>query len=317
MMKNKLVSLFAGVGGIDLGFTQTGKFQTVYANDFDKYTEIQYNVNNKNKLILGDIHEIKLDNIPDCDIIVGGFPCQAFSIAGKRLGFKDPRGTLFFEMLRIIKAKQPKVVFIENVSTLLTHDKGQTFKTIEYELEQVGYYIKYKVMNTKDYGNIPQNRNRIYIVCFKDKKMCDMFTFPNKIPLITKLSDLIYFDKKVPDKYYYTADKCKFYQTLVNEVNDNNTVYQWRRTYVRKNKSNVCPTLTANMGTGGNNVPIIYNYNSHIRKLTPRECFNLQGFPLNFKLSSKLSDTQLYKQAGNSVTVPVIKRIAENIAEVL
>lgn len=317
MVKNKLLSLFAGVGGIELGFTQTGKCQTVYANDFDKYTEIQYNINNKNKLILKDIHEVNPDTIPDCDIIVGGFPCQAFSIAGKRLGFKDPRGTLFFEMLRIIKAKQPKVIFIENVSTLLTHDKGQTFKTIKHELEQAGYYIKYKVMNTKDYGNIPQNRNRIYIVCFKDKKMCDMFTFPSKIPLTTKLSDLIDFDKTVPDKYYYTKDKCKFYSDLIKGVNDSNTIYQWRRAYVRKNKSNVCPTLTANMGTGGHNVPIIYDYNNRIRKLTPKECFNLQGFPLDFELAKSLSDTQLYKQAGNSVTVPVIKRIVENIVKVL
>lgn len=309
----KVVSLFAGVGGIDLGFEQTKHFKTVWANEFDKYAELTYKANNKVELNKNDIHNVDVQDVPDCDVIVGGFPCQAFSVAGFRKGFEDERGTLFFEMLRLIKAKQPKVVFIENVKNLVTHDKGNTFKVIKESLESSGYHLKWAVLNSKDYGNVPQNRERIYIVGFKDQNAYDKFSFPIKEILTTTIDDVIDFSIDKNDKYYYTSAKYEFYPKLAESINRSDKIYQWRRSYVRENKSGVVPTLTAAMGMGGNNVPIIYTKNNKIRKLTPRETFNIQGFPKDFILPEDVSDSQLYKQAGNSVTVPVIRRIAEQI----
>ena len=249
--------------------------------------------------------------------MLAGFPCQAFSIAGYRQGFDDEkgRGTLFFELIRIIKAKKPKVIFLENVKNLVGHDGGNTFRIILEYLMQCGYFVKYQVLNAKEFGNVPQNRERIYIVAFKNKKAFQRFEFPKPIELTTQLSDVINFNKKVDEKYYYTKENCFFYDELIKNMKSSKTVYQWRRVYVRENKSDVCPTLTANMGTGGHNVPLIKTKQG-IRKLTPKECFNLQGFPSEFKLP-EIASTHLYKQAGNSVVVSVIQRIAENIYEAI
>lgn len=316
-------SFFAGVGGIDLGFENTNSFKIVYANEIDQYPAQTYEKNFDLKVDIRDIHLVKAKEIPNFDVMVGGFPCQAFSLAGYRQGFDDEkgRGTLFFEMIRIIKEKkaqhnQPKVVFFENVKNLVSHDNGNTFRVILEELNKLGYQVQQQVLNACEYGNIPQNRERIYIVGFLDKKMYEKFHFPMPIPLTTKLEDVIDFKKSQDDKYYYDQVNCKFFSQLNEEMTKTNTIYQWRRIYVRENKSNVCPTLTANMGTGGHNVPLI-KCKSGIRKLTPRECFNLQGFPKTFKLSRKLSNTRLYKQAGNSVVVAVIERIANSIAMVM
>ena len=249
--------------------------------------------------------------------MLGGFPCQAFSIAGLREGFKDRkgRGELFFQLERIFLEKKPKIIFLENVKNLVGHDNGNTFKVILQSLQDAGYKVKYQVLNAMNYGNIPQNRERIYIVAFRDEELYEKFNFPDPIIRTTELKDIIDFNKKVDEKYYYT-DKCVFYDKLKEGVTSSDTIYQWRRRYVRENKSKVCPTLTANMGTGGHNVPIILAKHG-IRKLTPKECFNVQGFPKSFKLPSDLSNAKLYKQAGNSVVVPVINRIAENIASIL
>lgn len=175
---------------------------------------------------------------------------------------------------------------------------------------------KYMVMNAMDYGNIPQNRERIYIVAFKDEETRKNFEFPMPIPLTKKISDIIDFKTKMDDKYYYTKNKYKgdIYEKLVEAMDDKDAVYQWRRRYVRKNKSKVVPTLTANQGEGGHNVCIVLT-DTGIRKMTPKECFNAQGFPENFILPKDVSDSRLYKQAGNSVCVSVIARIAENIAK--
>lgn len=308
-------SFFAGVGGIDKGFEQAG-FRTVYANEVDKNASITYMANFPNvRLDVCDIKDLDEEkDIPDFDILLAGFPCQAFSIAGYRKGFDDEkgRGNLFFELVRIIKAKHPKVIFLENVKNLLTHDSGNTFNVISSELEKLGYYVTRTVLNSSCYGNIPQTRERIYIVCFKNEKDYKNFSFPLPIKLTTALADFIDFENKQDDKFYYT-DKCTFYDELVDKITHSDTCYQWRRVYVRENKSNLCPTLTANMGTGGHNVPLIKMYDGTIRKLTPRECFNLQGFPKDFILPQNLSNGALYKQAGNSVVVSVIKRIAEQI----
>lgn len=311
-------AFFAGVGGIELGFEQTGKLRIVYANEFDKNARKTYALNNPGIPLDGrDIHNVKTDEIPDCDVMMGGFPCQAFSVAGYRKGFADDRGDLFFEMLRMVNAKQPRVVFVENVKNLVNHDKGNTFKVIKEALTENNYYIKWKVLNGKDYGNVPQNRERIYVTAFKYKSDCDKFVFPEPVKLTKTLHDVIDFHGKKDEKYYYRQGKQPFYDKLVPEITSQDTLYQWRRQYVRANKSNVSPTLTANMGTGGHNVPLLLTDSGEIRKLTPKETFNVQGYPQDFKLPDDTANGQLYKQAGNSVVVPVIHRIAENIMDVI
>lgn len=310
-----VASFFAGVGGIDLAFEQAG-FKIIYANEIDKKAAETYELNFNLKVDVRDINEINPNQLPDFNILIAGFPCQAFSIAGYRQGFNDEkgRGNLFFNIINILEKKNVEVVFLENVKNLVSHDNGNTFKIIISELERLGYYIKHKVLNGMEYGNIPQNRERIYIVAFKNKMSYEKFSFPDKIDLTNKLNNVIDYDNMVDNKYYYTKDKCSFYNELETTVNKHDTVYQWRRIYVRENQNNVCPTLTANMGMGGHNVPIIYTNSKKYRKLTPKECFNLQGYPKDYKLPTDIADSQLYKQAGNSVVVPVIRRIAENIA---
>lgn len=313
--KRTIAAFFSGVGGIELGFEKTGKFRVVYANEFDKNACITYRDNHpETPLDERDIHDVtkKISDVPDADLIIGGFPCQAFSIAGYRKGFEDDRGDLFFELLKIINTKKPNSIFVENVKNMVTHDHGNTFKVIREALVMSGYFIKWKVLNSKDYGNTPQNRERIYIVGFRSKEAFEAFVFPKEIKLTKKLSEVINFEAMVEDAYYYNEDKTPFWEQLYPKITSRDTVYQWRRQYVRENKSGVVPTLTANMGTGGHNVPIILTADNQIRKLTPKETFNVQGFPDSFKLPD-ISNGQLYKQAGNSVVVPVISRIAENI----
>ncbi len=312
----KCASFFAGVGGIDLGFEKTGYFDIVYANEIDEYPAQTYEKNSKIKVDCRDIHEVKASEIPDFDVMLAGFPCQAFSVAGYRQGFDDEkgRGTLFFELVRIFKEKKPQILFLENVKNLVGHDNGNTFAVILDELKKEGYHVKYSVLNAMEYGNTPQNRERIYIVAFKDKEVYKHFEFPLPIPLKKKLRDIIDFENKLDEKYYYTAGKYKgdIYEQLVAAMDDENAIYQWRRKYVRKNKSGVVPTLTANQGEGGHNVCLIKTKHG-IRKMTPSECFYTQGFPKSFKLPKGMSDARLYKQAGNSVCVSVINRIAEQI----
>lgn len=317
MSKLKVASFFAGVGGIDLAFEQTGAFETIYANEFDEYAADTFEENFKNvKVDRRDIHDVKTNEIPDVDVVIGGFPCQAFSIAGYRKGFEDERGELFFELVRVMEDKRPRFAFFENVKNLVGHDNGNTFRVICEQLDILGYKYIYQVMNASQYGNVPQNRERIYIICFRDVEDYEKFKLPLSIPLTKTIKDAIDFNTKQDDKYYYTEEKCSFYKELKDHMLTHDTIYQWRRIYVRENKSNVCPCLTANMGTGGHNVPLILTHSDEIRKLTPKECFNIQGFPKEFKLPNQ-SNTRLYKQAGNSVVVPVINRIANQIKEIL
>jgi len=305
----KTLDLFAGIGGIRLGFEKAG-FTTVFSNDFEQQCKNTYDLNFRNaKLIVEDIRKIGIDDLPDFDFLLGGFPCQAFSIAGYRQGFDDEkgRGNLFFDIARIIEAKKPEGFLLENVKNLKSHDNGRTFKIIIDTLETLGYHIKYRILNTMEFANIPQNRERIYIVGFKNKNYYDNFDFPKSVYLTKKITDILECD--VPEKYYYNNKP--LFEKLKDSVKEEGRVYQWRRQYVRENKSGVCPTLTANMGTGGHNVPIIKDKKG-IRKLTPLECARLQGFPNDFKIP-KLADSILYKQFGNSVSVPVIEAIAQNI----
>lgn len=309
-------SFFAGVGGIDLGFEQNG-FNVIYANEMDAKAVETYEKNFSIKVDHRKIEDVKNEEIPHFDVMLAGFPCQSFSIAGYQKGFKDKKnGHLFFELLRIIENKKPPVIFLENVKNLVAHDNGNTFHVILDSLEANKYHVKYAVLNAKNYGNIPQNRERIYIVAFKKMKEYQKFEFPQPIALTTALKDVIDFDSKVDKKFYYTKDSCHFYEKLKEGVTKNDTIYQWRRTYVRENKAKVCPTLTANMGTGGHNVPLVLTTKG-IRKLTPHECFNVQGFPKDYILPDDMTNTYLYKQAGNSVVVSVISRIAESIKKAI
>lgn len=314
-------SFFAGVGGIDKGFENAGIFKTVYANEFDPFPAKTYEANFDLKVDCRDIREVQASEIPDFQVMLAGFPCQAFSVAGYRKGFDDEkgRGTLFFELVRIFKEKKPEIIFLENVKNLVGHDNGNTFQVILQELQKEGYNVKFQVLNAMEYGNIPQNRERIYIVAFKNKNHYHNFEFPLPIKLEKKLDDIIDFNSKIDEKYYYTKGKYKgdIYEQLEEAMkDDNHDIYQWRRKYVRKNKSGVVPTLTANQGEGGHNVCLIKSANG-IRKMTPHECFNAQGFPKDFILPENMSDAKLYKQAGNSVCVSVIERIAEKIKEAI
>jgi DNA (cytosine-5)-methyltransferase 1 len=308
-------SLYAGVGGICMGLKNAG-FHISWANEFDKNACITYRENHKNHLIEGDVLQLNINEIEKVDIIAGGFPCQPFSVAGYRKGFGDNRGNHFFKILDFVDTMRPKVIFLENVKNLVGHDNGNTFKLIRDSILERDYTFQSKVINTKDYGNIPHNRERIFIVAFDKTQVVDAenkFKYPSKETLTRKIQDLIE-KEEVDEKFYYKEDKYMF-DTLKEGIVSENTIYQFRRHYVRENKSNVCPTLTANMGTGGHNVPLIKTKYG-IRKLTPKECFRFQGFPENFKLPN-IANSHLYKQAGNSVSVPVIEAISKNIFTVL
>ena len=315
-MKNKKFTvggLFSGVGGIELAFERAG-FDISWANEFDKNACKTYRLNHPNhNLIEEDIYKLDPKKMKSVDVLVGGFPCQAFSVAGYRKGFKDPRGNLFYEIARFIdelKVK-PKALMLENVKNLSGHDKGNTRKAIEKILIDFGYNVHWQVYNTYKYSDVPQNRERTIICCFKNKKTYLNF-LNNPIKRISSLKSisLMLEKNKIDEKYYYFQDS-QYYKMLKKEIKNPNTFYQLRRIYVRENKSNLCPTLTANMGTGGHNVPLLLDKDG-IRKLTPKECFSFQGYN-NIKFPRDVPNTQLYKQAGNSVTVPLIVSIAKNI----
>jgi DNA (cytosine-5)-methyltransferase 1 len=313
----KFVDFFSGVGGFHLGF-QRDFTECVYACEIDKYARKTYleNYNLDEKNFAYDITKLNTNDMPDFDIFCGGFPCQAFSIAGLRKGLTDVRGQLFLDICRILNDKKPKAFLLENVRGLLTHDNGQTFSFICKSLENCGYSVQYQILNTHLHGNLPQNRERIFIIGIRqdiiEKLPLGLIIWPAKIPLRKKLSDI--FETNIDSKFYYN-NKTPIYSKLLSGVIDKNTIYQYRRGIVRENKRNLCPTLTANMGTGGHNIPLVLDDNG-IRKLTPRECFRLQGFPDTFKLPN-IASSHLYKQAGNSVSVPVISRLADIIFEII
>jgi DNA (cytosine-5)-methyltransferase 1 len=325
-----VAGLFAGIGGIEKGFKQAG-FTIVAANEIDPYAAATYSANNSHRLILGDISDLDSNQLTIDEsgvkqrihVLTGGFPCQPFSVAGRRLGFDDARGNVFWDIHRLIRELEPEVVFLENVKNLETHDSGRTFATILGALDgsipapdgstlDAPYYVKSRVLNAKDFG-IPQNRERIYIVGFRNKEAFERFDFPDVNPsnnVDHNLAAFIDFESKVDEKYYYRSNRPMF-EALSAGITDPETVYQWRRHYVRANKSGVCPTLTANMGMGGHNVPLVLTKHG-IRKLTPSECFALMGLPGEV-FPEKVAESRLYKQAGNAVVVPVIQAIADNI----
>lgn len=310
------IDLFAGIGGFRIALERNGG-KCVFSSEWDKNAQATY-CKNFGEIPYGDITQESIKSkIPEkFNILCAGFPCQAFSIAGKQLGFDDTRGTLFFDVADIIDRRQPDVVFLENVKNLCSHDGGRTFKVIKSRLEELGYVVFYKVMNATEYANVPQNRERIFIVAFNKEKVenYESFEFPSEIRLTKTIHDCI--EESVADNRYFYDARMSHYDELVKAITSADYVYQWRRQYVRQNKSGVCPTLTANMGTGGHNVPLILA-KSGIRKLTPRECLNFQGYPADFQFPSELSESAKYKQAGNSVVVPLIDRICQQILSVI
>jgi DNA (cytosine-5)-methyltransferase 1 len=323
--KYKVGGLFSGVGGIEMGFEQAG-FSIEWANEFDKYACKTYRSNFNHQLFEKDIHNLKGDELSNVNVLTGGFPCQAFSVAGYRKGFNDERGNLFFQIMRLIDEMdhKPEVLFLENVKNFKGHDRGRTFEIVCKEIAERGYSVFHDVLNTAKYTLIPQNRERIFIICFKNEH--DWQLKPINSTISSRFSALFppklknkpknirdFLEKRTVDrKFFYDEDKY-MYKELKENMTNIDTVYQWRRKYVRENKSNLCSTLTANMGTGGHNVPLIIDDSKRFRKLTPRECFNLQGFGKNFKIPSEISNGNLYKQAGNAVTVPLIKILAKQI----
>lgn len=311
------IDLFAGIGGFRIALQNTGG-KCVYTSEWDESAKKTYRAN-FGEVPFGDITRNSVKSfIPDkFDVLCAGFPCQAFSIAGNRKGFSDTRGTLFFDVQQIIEEHRPKVVFLENVKNLMSHDKGKTFKVIVEILEKkLGYKVYHQVLNSMTHANIPQNRERIFIVAFDpvQVKKYDKFKFPSEVKLTKSIHDILDHNRQ-DEKYYYKKDH-PYYPEMKKTITKRDTVYQWRRVYVRENKSNVCPTLTANMGTGGHNVPLIKD-DFGIRKLTPIETFAFQGYPVERYILPSIANSKLYMQAGNSVTTTLVERISKEIFKVL
>ncbi len=314
----EMVDLFSGTGAFSYVFHSTNRFKTIFANDILESSEQIFRLNNNDSFIRADINDVTNEQIAEnikFDLLTAGFPCQPFSIAGEQKGFDDERSNVFWKIISILDHHKPNIVILENVKNLQSHDNGKTFEIIISSLKEIGYYIKYDIINTCKVTGVPQNRERIYIVCFRDEKMYEKFNFDfQEIPNNNIIN---YLDDNVNDKYYY-KNTLKVYDEISKSVTkhiNTNTLYQYRRYYTRENKNSVCPTLTANMGSGGHNVPLLLD-DRGIRKLTPRECFNLQGFPKDYKLPS-VSDSKLYSLAGNAVSIPVISLIAKKIISIM
>lgn len=304
----KFIDLFAGIGGIRIPFQELGG-KCVFSSEWDNFAQKTYRVN-FGEIPSGDITKIKATDIPDFDILLAGFPCQPFSQAGLKKGFSDTRGTLFFEIERILKEKRPKAFLLENVKQLQGHDKGNTLKVILEHLYKLNYAVDYKVLRAADFG-IPQNRERIYIVGF-DKTVFNLsedfsFNYPTPTYKKTKLGDIL--EHNVDEKYTIS-----------------NTLYQGhlrrKREHMEKGNgfgfslfnenSPYTNTISARYYKDGSEI-LIEQKGKNPRKLTPRECARLQGFPESFIIP--VSDTQAYKQFGNSVAVPVIRAIAREIVK--
>lgn len=310
-----VASLFAGIGGIELGFAQAG-FQILWAIEKDHKCCLTYRHNHKEiPLIEADICNVDPHSLSTVDVIAAGFPCQPFSIAGRQRGFCDNRGNLFYEVIRFVQAIQPRVVFLENVQNLQEHDNGRTFITIHNALVESGYYIRYRVMRASEYGNVPQIRDRIYIVAFKDITDCDVFKFPDTIPLTVSIDNIINRHEEKNRVYYYQKNDL-FFAKVREIVTDQSSIYRVYHESIKITQNHMCPTLTASMGMQRDQVPLVID-NYGIRKLTLRECLDFQGFPKDFYFPNTITIEDAYKQCGNTVCVPVVKRVAERIIKII
>ena len=300
------IDLFAGLGGFRVALESFGA-KCVYSSEWDKPVAEVYK-ENFGDYPDGDITKVDEKNIPNHDILCAGFPCQPFSISGKQLGFNDSRGTLFFDVARIVKFHKPKIIFLENVKNFASHDNGKTLKVVKAILEELGYSVFYKVLNAVDYG-IPQKRERIYIICFREDCNIKKFNFPAPIPLEKHIEDIlekdskvpIYEEKKYPIKFNGVVDNKYSNKTIRLAIVNNGG--QGERIYSIKG---IAPTLSANGGgifakTGG------YIVDGKARRLSPRECARLMGFPETYKIATNINAA--YKQFGNSVVIDVLQYI--------
>lgn len=331
MQNKRIIDLFAGIGGIRKGFDNAFRdsVSTVFVSECDKFAQKTYKDNfNDDCGIDGDITKIDETEIPQFDICLAGFPCQAFSLAGKHQGFNDDykgicRGTLFQEVVRICNYHQPQVIFCENVKGLIFHDKGRTFKIIKSAFESIGYNVYYQVLNSKDFG-VPQNRERIYIVCFRKDIYSSFFSFPVGTNSSTCIRDILE-EAPIPSKYYLSD---VYMETLIKHKRRHAAKGNGFGYEIRDLDGYAGAIVCGGMGRERNLVKDSREHSlipttkikgkinrDDIRKMTPREWARLQGFPDDFKLN--LADTHLYKQFGNSVTVNVIEAIAKNIKIVL
>jgi len=295
----KFIDLFAGIGGIRLGFESQGG-ECVFSSEWDKHAQDTYEANFEERPD-GDITEIEPSNIPNHDILLGGFPCQSFSICGEQRGFLDTRGTLFFNIEQILKIKKPYAFMLENVKNLKSHDKGKTFKTILNHLENLGYFVHHTVLNSLDFG-VPQKRERTIIVGFKENIF---FEFPKPLGITAKLEDILENDEDIEQKHFVSEDIRLKRMAKVKPNYPTPSIWH-------ENKSGNISALkhSCALRAGAS-----YNYLvvNGVRRPTPRELLRLQGFPDSFKIV--VPYTQLRKQAGNSVSVPVIKAVAEQMLD--
>jgi len=303
----KTLSLFCGCGGLDYGFKKAG-FDIIWANDFDKYAVQTYKENLGDHVILGDINQISLSDIPYFDILIGGFPCQPFSTMGHELGFEDARGTLFFRIVEIIRHQiefyktPPKAIVLENVKGLRTHDNGNTFRRIKEILEKdLNLKVYDTVLNSANYG-IPQTRNRAYIVCFSNHAVD--FSFPEPLKLGKTMQDLLEDD--VAEKYFLSD---KILKTILSSGTKN---FKAKSEIDLPIARPLCATMAKMHRACQDNY---VTQKGKVRRLTPRECARLQGFDDNFTIP--VSDTQAYKQFGNAVTVNVSFAVATQLKQAL
>jgi len=298
----KFIDLFAGIGGIRQGFEHIGG-ECVFSSEWDKFSQQTYQ-ENYGEIPYGDITKINAEEIPPFDALLAGFPCQPFSQAGLKKGFGDTRGTLFFDIARILKHHQPKVVFLENVRNLAGHDKGNTLKVIIQTLSDMGYDVHHKVLNAKDFG-VPQNRARIYIIGFLNENI--NFSFPEEPKIKTKLGDIL--EKNVSEKYTISDKLWAGHQRRKKEHKEKGNGFGYS---MFDENSTYTSTMSARYYKDGSEI-LIKQKEKNPRKLTPREAARLQGYKDSFKIP--VSNTQAYKQFGNSVAVPVIKAITKKIKE--
>ena len=301
------IDLFAGLGGFHLALASLGA-KCVYANEWDTAAQEVY-AENFGIVPDGDITQIDEKTIPNHDILCAGFPCQAFSISGKQKGFEDSRGTLFFDVARIVKKKKPKIVFMENVKNFATHDNGKTLAVVKSTMEELGYQFNQKVLNAVDFG-IPQKRERIYMVCFRNDLMVKDFAYPKPFELVRHVEDILLHDVSMVKHLYVNRPDTYYKDTICAEYSDKairlgtvNKGGQGERIYSTKG---IAITLSAYGGgvfakTGG------YLIDGTPRRLHPRECARLMGYPDSYKICRR--DTQAYKQFGNSVVIDVLQLI--------
>ena len=300
------IDLFAGIGGIRQGFEANGG-QCVFSSEWDKYAQQSYEAN-YGEVPHGDITQISVADIPSHDVLAAGFPCQPFSNAGLRKGFEDTRGTLFFDIARIIEAHKPALVLLENVKGLKTHDKGNTFKVIAQTLEGLGYEVHAKVLSSNDFG-VPQNRERIYIVAVnREKTNANAFNYPEATGIVTRLGNIL--EPTVDSKYTMSDRLWGSLQAHAERHKANGNGFSYN---LFTEATEYTTAIVARYYKDGSN--ILIKQDGSPRRLTPREAARLQGFPESYKIV--VSDTQAYKQFGNSVAVPVITAIANNMVSLL